>query len=59
MTSVSALIKIVDIYYSSELITGTYIKELEGSFHNLLENVKMYETFFLIAVFYCIINWNI
>lgn len=56
MTSVPALIRIADIYYSTELNTGTYIKELEGGSHNLLENVKMYETFFPIAVFYCIIN---
>lgn len=45
ITSVLALIRILDMDYSTELIMGTHIKELEGSSHNLLKNVKMYETF--------------
>lgn len=39
MTSVPALITTADIYYSTELITKTYIKELERGSQNLLGNV--------------------
>lgn len=46
MTSVPALTRAVDMDYSTELIMGTHIKELQGSSHNLLENRKLYETFF-------------
>lgn len=58
MISVPALIRVVDMDYSVELITGTHIKELERGSHNLLEDVKQYETFFPLLLFYCIINWN-
>lgn len=32
--------------YIIELIMGTHFKELEGGSHDLMENVKMCETFF-------------
>lgn len=41
MTSVPALIRVVDMNYRVELIMETHIKELEGDSDNLLENIKM------------------
>lgn len=46
MIFVLVFIRIVDMDYSIELIMGIYIKELQGSFYNLLENRKLYEIFF-------------